>query len=127
MKHLHPADASLERLPRGNYVAHVTDSDIQDGWVELRLTCAGYGRMWKTRALFRVVQPDLELQHRERYRLHRVASAVGLKEFNDTDQLHGIPFRMIVWGDGKLEDTFRPYRRTEDQGLAKIPGEFRNA
>jgi hypothetical protein len=108
---MRPQGNRVTTLPRGNYVAHVRSSDIQDGVVTLRLVCAGHGRMFKARAEFRAYQRDLELQQRERDRMQCLVDAAGVERLTDATQLYGIPFRLTVWGSGRW--TFRPYCSSE--------------
>jgi hypothetical protein len=90
-------------LPRSDYVARVDASAIN--WVNaqatlsLRLVCKNKIRTCETIIEFVIHQPDPEFQRHERCRLRRMADAMGIgDDFDDSDQLHGIPFRLTVWG-----------------------------
>ncbi len=57
---------------------------------------------------FRIHQPDQELEQCERDRLRSIASAVGVETFEDTEVLHGKPFRLTVWRGETMRFSCRP-------------------
>lgn len=98
-------------IPKGDYVAYVEASWIR--WVNaqatlsLRLVCKSKTRICQTVVHFLIHQRDQAAQWRERSRLRSIAVAIGLEVFDDSDQLHGRPFRMIVWNANPLRISFR--------------------
>jgi hypothetical protein len=103
-------------LPRGDYVVKVTRSDLvryndHTAVLTLFLSCRGQGRICETALQFHIFDPDPEKEQIERRRLLDIAEAVGVADdFDDSDQLHGIPFRLTVWRDAPVRFSCRPMR-----------------
>ncbi len=99
-------------LPRGDYVAYVEASAIR--WINaqatlsLRLVCKSKTRMRETVMDFMIHQRDQKEQWHERRRLMDVAAAMGVYQCDDSDQLHGLPFRMTIWRSDPMRVSFRP-------------------
>jgi hypothetical protein len=100
-------------LPRGNYVVKVTRSDLvryQDhtAVLTLFLSCKGNGRICKSALQFHIFDPDREKEQRERARLLDLAAACGVDELEDSDQMHGIQFRLTIWNVEPMRWSCRP-------------------
>jgi hypothetical protein len=113
----------VESLPRGEYVAQVEASYLarveDQAILSLWLVCKNRKRMCETIIDFLIHQPDQELQQRERDRLQSVAAAVGLELFEDSEQLHGIPFKLTVWRDNPMRFSCRPASDAEKEALPR--------
>lgn len=100
-------------LPRGDYRVRVIDSAIvrELGAETLYLRLSVFKR-WTISdnfiLSFCVQQRDLELEFRERARLQSLASAAGVYEFDDSEQLHDKPFMLTIWSAEPLRWSCRP-------------------
>jgi hypothetical protein len=123
-KWMHPSASA--QLPRGDYVAVVQDSWIRwvnaQATVTLKLFCQSRTRAIETQLHFLIHQRDLKAQWLERCRLRRLADVMGIgDDFDDSDQLHGIPFRMTVWRDDPMRVSFRPVAGESGERVVRGP------
>jgi hypothetical protein len=100
-------------IPKGDYIACVEASWIR--WINaqatpsLRLVCKSKTRICEMVIHFLIHQRDQAAQWQERSRLRSMADAVGIgDDFDDSDQLHNLPLRMIVWRADPLRISFMP-------------------
>ena len=96
-------DVSFAPIPAGNYEAQIVDSDI-------RVTSAGTGEYialtWEVlteeyagRRIFsnlNHINPNEKAVAIAKSQLKQICKAVGLQDFQDTQELHGVPVRIAV-------------------------------
>ena len=114
------------RFPRGDYRATVIDSivtgDRREATLYLRLAIFGKRASTNDFAVtFRIHHPDARLQFRERVRLQTIASAIGVSEIEDSDQLHGRPFMLTIWNAEPLRFSCRPASEVKSGSGARCP------
>ena len=133
-------DANLfnQVLPRGDYVAQVEASDVI--WREspfgtrnvadllLRIVCRNKWGVYKTTLQFRIYDLDQDKQERDREKVGDLGAAMGVYRFDDSDQLHGIPFALTVWNDWRdkpMRFTCRPMPEGRFQRWSAATGQRR--
>ena len=107
-------------LPRGHY-----DAQVQDSWIaswdsyltrgpkRYRALCANVelyknGKLVCGMLISFFIHNFGRLQRRDREALQSLASAVGVDQLEDSEQLHGKPFRLTVWDGRNMRFSFRP-------------------
>ena len=96
-------DTSFEPIPAGNYEAQIIDSDV-------RVTSAGTGEyialQWEVlsdeyagRRIFQnlnIVNPNEKAVQIAKSSLKQICKAIGIEAFQDTQELHGSPVRIVL-------------------------------
>lgn len=107
-------DTAPEMLPVGDYTMQITQSDLRDTkagdgqyiWLELEILGPKYAgrRYWERLNLFNKNDTAVRIAKKT---LGSICKAVGIAEFQDTDQLHFKPMKVAITHkenkQGKLE------------------------
>ena len=76
--------------------------------LSLRLACGNRDGVYSTGIKFAIAHVAAEKERRDREALKNLASVLGVEQLEDSEQLHGRPFRMTVWNERNMRVSFRP-------------------